>query len=194
MLWIFPSCCRERLVTLIRDVVVRVMEEVRDRALAANGGRQRVRRSLPHLEQVVGHDVDVVAAVPHPPGKARKEHDLRTLPRTRLVRRCRHDGVYGKGQQDGRPLGLPRLDVGLLLRGVEVRARLRHDLDPEPVELITHTGRDRGRKVSGLVPYERSRVVAGAHLRDLSRAQLEHARRVAGSRWGRASCRAASKT
>ena len=112
-----------------------------------------------------------------PSRHAREQHDLRPLLCHRLVCRRGHHGVDRQGQQHGRLLRLDRLDVGLLLRGVEVGARLGDHLDAELLELVAHPGGDRRGEVRILVPDERGGVVPRPHLRDLARGEPERARR-----------------
>ena len=156
----------EGVVALVGHVVLRVVEDPGDLALAADRGGERVGGLLAHLVEIVGDDADIVLAL-HVAGRdVRQEDDLHAGLDRRLEGLRRGGRVERQGEDDARVLGEHGLDVAHLLGGIEAGIGGGDDLDAESVELVGRAGGDRVHEVRRGVPEQRGRRV---HVLDLRR-------------------------
>ena len=149
----------EGVVALVGHVVGRVVEDPADLALAAQRLGEHVRRLLAHLEEVVGHDRDVVGALLVVRRHVRQEDELHPRARGLAERLGRGHRVERQRQHHVGAGGQRRLDVGALLGGVEAGVGRHHHRDAGAGELVGGAGGDRVHEVGRGVPEQR-RLVA----------------------------------
>ena len=169
----------EGVVALVGDVVGGVVKDPADRAGAAHGLGQSVRRLLAHLEQVVGDDRGVVDAVLVAAREIGQEHQLHAVGDRCPERFGGGHRIERQRQDDAGLLDQRGLDVAALLGGVERGVGGGDDLDSQAVELVGRAGADRIHEIRLVVPQQRGGVPASLECRGACVGDGD------GLRWGR---------
>ena len=163
----------EGVVALVGDVVVGVVEDPGDLALAADRLGQRVGRLLAHLEEVVGDDRRIVLALLVARRQVGQEDELDARPHRRLNASAEVTGSSGSARMT---FGLAASAVSMslvCLAASKPASVVDDDLDAGLRELVLGAGGDRVHEVRRGVPEQRRLVALALQRRDIGVAQRD---------------------